>query len=57
MKKYDLIDLPKIAVIGKVGLCTKQKNIVQHLWQKANSNFNEVAALGMKNTDGSFVGF
>ena len=55
--KYELIDLPKIAVIGKAGLCTKEKNIVQDLWQQANSNFNEVASLGMKNSDGSFVGF
>ena len=34
--KYELIDLPKIAVIGKAGLCTKEKNIVQDLWQQAN---------------------
>ena len=57
MMKYELIDLPKIAVIGKEGLCTKEKNIVQDLWQQANSNFNEVASLGMKNPDGTFVGF
>ncbi|MDO4941060.1 MAG: GyrI-like domain-containing protein [Erysipelotrichaceae bacterium] len=55
--KYELIDLPKIAVIGKAGLCTKEKNIVQDLWQQANSDFHEVAPLGMKNPDGSFVGF
>ena len=57
MIQYELIDLPKIAVIGKVGLCTREKNIVHDLWQQANSNFNEVASLGMKNPDGSFVGF
>ena len=44
--------LPMITVIGKEGLCTTEKNIVQELWQEANSHFNEVAALGMKNSDG-----
>ena len=57
MMKYELIDLPEITVIGKEGLCTREKNIVQDLWQQANSNFGEVAGLGMKNPDGSFVGF
>ena len=55
--KYEIIDLPVIAVIGKEGLCTKEKNVVQNLWQQANSNFSEIADLGMKNADGSFVGF
>ena len=57
MVKYEMIDLPKIAIIGKVGLCTKEKNVVQDLWQQANSNFSDIADLGMKNADGSFVGF
>ena len=39
MVKYKMIDLPKIAIIGKEGLCTKEKNVVQDLWQQANSNF------------------
>ena len=56
MVKYKMIDLPKIAIIGKEGLCTKGKNVVQDLWQQANSNFCEIADLGMKNADGSFVG-
>ena len=57
MFKYEIIDLPKIAIIGKEGLCTKEKNVVQELWQQANSNFSDIADLGMKNADGSFVGF
>ena len=57
MLNYNIVDLPKIAVIGKEGLCTKEKNIVQNLWQQANSNFSDIADLGMKNADGSFVGF
>ena len=48
MVKYEIIDLPKVAVIGKVGLCTKEKNVVQDLWQQANSNFCEIADLGIK---------
>ena len=55
--KYEIIDLPQIAIIGKEGLCTKEKNVVQELWQQANSNFSDIADLGMKNADGSFVGF
>ncbi|MCR5794650.1 MAG: GyrI-like domain-containing protein [Solobacterium sp.] len=57
MVKYEIIDLPEIAIIGREGLCTKEKNIVQDLWQQASSNFRDIADLGMKNTDGSFVGF
>ena len=57
MVKYEMIDLPKVAIIGKEGLCTKEKNIVQDLWRQANSNFSDISDLGMKNADGSFVGF
>ena len=38
MIKYEIIDLHKIAIIGKEGLCTKEKNVVQDLWQQANSD-------------------
>ena len=55
--KYEIIDLPKIEIIGKEGFCTREKNRVQELWRQANSNFGEIAELGMKNPDGSFVGF
>ena len=57
MIRYEIIDLPEITIIGKEGLCTKEKNVVQALWQQANAHFNEIADLGMKNPDGSFVGF
>ena len=57
MHKYDIVDLPKIVIIGKEGLCTKEKNVVQDLWQQATLNFSDVADLGMKNADGSYVGF
>lgn len=55
--KTQIRDLPEIAIIGKQGLCTEEKNIAQDLWADANSNFNQVANLGMKEADGSFVGF
>lgn len=55
--EIQIIDLPMITVIGKEGLCTAENNIVQQLWQEANSHFNEVEALGMKNADGAYVGF
>lgn len=55
--QYEMIDLPKIAIVGKEGLCTKERNAVRDLWQQANSDFSEIADLGMKNADGSFVGF
>ena len=57
MVQYEMIDLPKIAIIGKEGLCTKEKNVVRDLWRQANSSFSEIADLGMKNADGSYVGF
>ncbi len=57
MIHYRIVDLPRIAIIGKEGLCTKEKNTVQDLWQQANSGFGEIADLGMKNADGSYTGF
>lgn len=57
LMEIKMIDLPMIAVIGKEGLCTAEKNIAPQLWQEANSHFDEVAALGMKNPDGTYVGF
>lgn len=57
LMEIKIIDLPMITVIGKEGLCTAENNIVQQLWQEANSHFHEVAALGMKNADGAYVGF
>lgn len=53
----NLIKLPEIAIIGKAGLCTKERNIVMELWEEANSHFEEVTALAMKEADGSFTGF
>jgi len=52
-----LVDLPEIAVIGKEGLCTEQQNIVPVLWQEANTHFPEVAELGLKAPDGTYLGF
>lgn len=52
-----IVDLPAIAVIGKAGLCTPEKNVAQHLWREANAHFAEVAALGLKHPDGTYVGF
>ena len=34
MVQYEIADLPKIAIIGKEGLCTKEKNVVQDLWRE-----------------------
>ncbi len=53
MVKYEMIDLPKIAITGKEGFCTKEKNTVQDLWQQANSGFSDIADPGMKNDDSS----
>ena len=55
--EIEIIDLPAITVIGKEGLCTADKNIAQQLWQEADAHFHEVAALGKKNPDGTYVGF
>lgn len=52
-----IVDLPEIAIIGKEGFCTEESNIVQNLWKQANEHFDEVSELGMKDKDGSFVGF
>ncbi len=53
----EIVDLPEISVIGKQGLCTKERNIVAELWKRTNAGFAEIAALGMKNADGTYVGF
>ena len=52
-----IVDLPRIAIIGQEGFCTKEKNAVGDLWEQANSRFGEVADIAMKNADGSYVGF
>ena len=57
MHKYEIVDLPQIAIIGREGFCTKEKNEVQNLWEQGNLRFSEVADIGMKNADGSYVGF
>lgn len=55
--RIDFVKLPEIAVIGKEGFCTSEENQVQKLWNEANSHFDEVAALGMRYPDGTYVGF
>lgn len=55
--RYEIIDLPKIAIIGREGFCTKEKNTVRDLWEQADLHFRDVADIGMKNADGSYVGF
>lgn len=52
-----IVSLPQIAIIGKQGLCTKDKNVAQALWKEANTHFEEIASLGMKEKDASYVGF
>lgn len=52
-----IVNLPEIAILGQLGFCTKDSNIVTELWNQANSHFAEVAPLGMKEEDGSYVGF
>lgn len=52
-----IVDLPEVAIIGKEGLCTEDNNIVQELWELCNCHFSEVEDLGMKEKDGSYVGF
>jgi len=55
--EIEIVELEEISVIGKEGFCTKQKNIVQDLWQEANANFADVKDIGKKNSDGTYVGF
>lgn len=57
MLRYETVELPRIAIIGKEGFCTREKNVVRELWEQANLHFGEVAELGMRNADGSCVGF
>lgn len=52
-----IVELPEIEIIGKLGLCTREHHVVQELWKQANEHFFEVAELGMKEKDGSYVGF
>ncbi|MDD3123737.1 MAG: GyrI-like domain-containing protein [Candidatus Izemoplasmatales bacterium] len=52
-----IVNLPEIAVIGKLGFCTKDNNVAPELWNEANSHFADVASLGMKEKNGFYVGF
>lgn len=53
----ELVNLPEIAVIGKEGFSTDAENLAPALWQQFDAHFAEVAELGMRERDGSFVGF
>lgn len=57
MLKCDIVDLPRIAIIGREGFCTKEKNAARELWEQAKTRFIDVADIGMKNADGSHAGF
>ena len=57
MVQYEIAELPRITIIGREGFCTKEKNAVRDLWEQARMHFREVADIGMKNADGSYVGF
>lgn len=52
-----ILDLPQIAVLGREGFCTESQNHVQELWKQFREHFPEVEALGMREKNGSFVGF
>ena len=54
---YEIKCLPEIALIGKEGFCTAGNHLAPGLWEQANAHFTEVAHLGMKERDGSLVGF
>ena len=44
------------SVIGKEGSTEDGDGFIQKLWEKANSNFNEVADLAKKDKDGNILG-
>ena len=52
-----LVQLPEIAIIGMEGFCTSEHNVAPELWARANAWFDAVAPLGMREKDGSYVGF
>ena len=43
MQKSEIVDLPRIAVIGREGFCMKEKNEARDLWERAWSRFRDVA--------------
>lgn len=52
-----LVQLPEIAIIGMEGFCTPGHYAAPELWGRANARFDDVAPLGMREKDGSYVGF
>lgn len=55
--EWNVVELPRIGILGKAGFCTAEENQVQTLWNRMQADFCEIAHLGMREKDGSFVGF
>ena len=54
---YEKVSINAFCLIGKIGSTDDGKDFVQHLWQEANSHFDEVAPLAKRNADGQPIGF
>lgn len=51
--EYTRVTLPSFCVIGMEGSTSDGENFIQHLWDKANSRFNEVAQLAICDESGA----
>lgn len=55
--EYKIVNKPAFSVIGRQGSTEDGEGFIARLWQEANENFPEVAALAKRGTEGSFAGF
>ena len=52
-----IVSLPETEIVGKEGLCTRERNVVPELWAEANAHFGEVAEIAKKAPDGTLAGY
>lgn len=65
-----MVELPEMAVIGKNALCwgvreqpvkkaggPDDRDVVDHLWESFHADFSQVAAVAMKDPDGTYTGY
>ena len=55
--EYKIVNKPAFSVIGRQGSTEDGEGFIARLWQEANENFPEVAALAKRGPEGSFAGF
>lgn len=55
--EWKTLQKESFSVIGRLGSTKDGDGFIQHLWQEANSRFDEAAPLAKRDSEGNFSGF